>query len=276
MATPGFPMNWPPKISIVTPSYNQAAFLEQTLMSVLGQGYPNLEYLVVDDGSTDGSPRIIERYADHLAYWHSGLNRGQAAAINHGLQHATGELCAYLNSDDKLIEGSLWKMAYLARRHPACQVFYGANHIHFEQTGGVLYECPRPWPPGGHPGFLQEATFWRREVHEELGGFDTSFRFALCGDFFTRALLTQRSLFHSEPMSIIRNHPATKTNTISDVSRADAQRLKEQYATLHVPLAWRLRARGIALLAGLTAKLGRRHAKLIWRCELPPIQETGR
>jgi len=267
-------MTWPPKISIVTPSLNQGRYLEQTIMSVLAQGYPNLEYLVLDGGSTDTSIAIIQRHEQSLAYWHSKADRGQADAINRGLKRATGELCAYLNSDDKLIEGSLWKMAYLARKFPECEVFFGANHIHYED-GGVIYHCPRPWLPGEGAGFLQDATFWRSTLHARIGYFDETLQFALCNDFFTRVIIRCRTLFHSEPMSIIRNHPASKTSTLGDVARAEGERLREQYATFHSPLAWRSRARMLRLVAGCTAKLGRRWAKLIWRIEMPPILRGG-
>ncbi len=265
------PANWPPRISIVTPSYSQAMYLEQTLMSVLGQGYPNLEYIVIDGGSTDGSVDIIRRYADRLAYWQSQKDGGQADAVNQGLRRCTGDLCGYLNSDDKLVEGSLWKIAYLARQYPDCDVFFGANHIFFEPHGGVIYQCPRPWRIGGISGFLQEATFWRRSVHDAIGYFDASLQFALCYDFFTKAMVSRRCLYHSEPMSIIRCHPLTKTATMGDVAVSDIRRIAAGYADLRPSLGWRLRAGALKLLAAMTGFVGRRWAKLIWRVTMPPM-----
>lgn len=97
----------PPKISVITPSYNQAQFVEATLQSVLDQNYPNLEYIVIDGGSTDGSAEIIERYADQLTYWVSEKDSGQSQAINKGLRRATGDILCWLNSDDTFLPGTL-------------------------------------------------------------------------------------------------------------------------------------------------------------------------
>jgi len=266
-------MNWPPKISIITPSFNQAQYLEQTIMSVLGQGYPNLEYIIMDGGSIDGSVEIIKKYEKQLTFWQSKKDEGQADAINQGLEKATGELIAYLNSDDKLIEGSLWKMAYLAREYPRCDLFCGANHLLFEE-GGVVYECPRPWLPGEGLGCLQDATFWRASVHPKTGNFDKTFQFGLCNDFFTRALFHHQTLFHSEPMSIIRKHALSKTSTMSDVSEADRGRLKERYKNYRAPFMWRAKASFIRWMAGLTGYLSRRYVvQLIWRREMPALEE---
>ena len=102
-----------PTISIVTPSYNQAQFIEDTIQSVLGQGYPNLEYVVIDGGSTDGSVDIIRRYAERLKYWTSERDGGQYDAINRGFAHTTGEIMAWLNSDDKYTP---WAFSIVGRR----------------------------------------------------------------------------------------------------------------------------------------------------------------
>src|SRR4051794_19575372 len=117
-------LNTLPRISIVTPSFNQAKFLEQTMDSVLSQGYPNLEYIVMDGGSTDRSVEIIRRYEKHLAYWVSEKDEGAADAIARGFQRATGTIMAYLNSDDTYLPDALNTIAE-AMRDPAVDVVYG-------------------------------------------------------------------------------------------------------------------------------------------------------
>jgi glycosyltransferase involved in cell wall biosynthesis len=168
-----------PKISIVTPSYNQAQFLEQTIVSVISQEYPNLEYIVIDGGSNDGSQRIIEQYQEHLTYWVSEKDNGQAHAINKGFARSTGEIMGWLNSDDILMPGSLatigevfslfddlrWATGYLTAINEAGQIIKVKLPIGRLRTLTVW-----GWYHGQALGFInQETTFWRRSLWDEAG-----------------------------------------------------------------------------------------------------------
>src|SRR5262249_6074487 len=118
-----------PRISIITPSFNQASFLEQTISSVISQGYPNLEYIVIDGGSTDGSVEAIRKFDSSITYWVSEKDRGQAHAINKGLRRATGDIIAYLNSDDYYFEGTLALVAQHFIGHPEADLFHGRCRV---------------------------------------------------------------------------------------------------------------------------------------------------
>ena len=122
-----------PRISIVTPSYNQGRFIEETIQSVLGQGYPNVEYIIIDGGSTDNTVEIIRKYAKHLTYWVSEPDRGQSHAINKGLARCTGDLFGWINSDDVLMPGALEVVAEAWRRRPG-RIISGATSI-FDEHG---------------------------------------------------------------------------------------------------------------------------------------------
>lgn len=181
-----------PRISLVTPTLNQAAFLEHTLRSVLEQGYPGLEYIVQDGGSQDGSVDILTHYGRSLAHWESTPDGGQAQAINFGFGHATGEIMAWLNSDDLLLPGALNYVGDFFNRHPDVDVVYG-HRILIDEAGGEIGR----WilPPHSDEVLRwadyvpQETLFWRRRVWERIGGaLDEDYRFAMDWSLLVRFL----------------------------------------------------------------------------------------
>jgi len=163
----------PPTISIVTPSYNQGRFLERTILSVLDQEYPRLEYVVQDGGSTDETERVIALHADRLHHHEMREDEGQGHAINLGFEHTSGEIMAYLNSDDLLLPGSLHYVARYFQRHPEVDVVYGHRVLLDEDD----MEIGR-WVMPGHDDEVlswadfvpQETMFWRRDIWERSGG----------------------------------------------------------------------------------------------------------
>jgi glycosyltransferase involved in cell wall biosynthesis len=180
----------PPCISIVTPNLNQGPFIERTIRSVIDQDYPNLQYVVQDGLSNDESLAVIRRYEDRISRWESVKDSGQSNAINMGLQHTTGEIMAYLNSDDTLVPGSLHFVADYFSRHPEIDVVYGYRLLIDEQdkliNRWILPEHDSdllPWAD-----FIpQETMFWRRRAWDAVGSqIDESFHFAMDWDLILR------------------------------------------------------------------------------------------
>lgn len=178
------------KISIITPSYNQAEFLEETILSVLSQNYPNLEYIIIDGGSTDGSLEIIKKYEKQLKYWHSRPDKGQYWAINEGFKLATGQIMGWINSDDKLHEQSLFKINRQFLEHPDYEWITGRPTAWNED--GTLKFISDQLPQWNLARILnkeykkafiqQESTFWRRSLWDKAGGY-ISTESQLIGDF---------------------------------------------------------------------------------------------
>jgi glycosyltransferase involved in cell wall biosynthesis len=177
-------------VSIVTPSFNQARYLEATLNSVLDQDYPEIEYIVVDGGSTDGSREILERYAGRLAWWVSEPDKGQTEAINKGFARARGEILAWLNSDDTYQPGALRAaVEALARNPDSAMVYAGANYI--DETGRVIGRFPAAQTDyrrlrQGYVHIPQQSSFWRAACWRQVGPLDPSFYFAMDYDLWVR------------------------------------------------------------------------------------------
>jgi len=170
-----------PKITVVTPSYNQGEFLEQTIKSVLEQDYPNLEYIIMDGGSTDNSVEIIKKYEQFLAYWQSQPDGGQSAAINAGFRRATGEILCWLNSDDQFCPNTLQTIGQYFCDHPECEWVSGGTEIRHLTDGKtyISHACMNPdwsianfWLYGHANGAFcpQPSTFWRKSLWERAGG----------------------------------------------------------------------------------------------------------
>jgi glycosyltransferase involved in cell wall biosynthesis len=181
---------FPPRVSIITPSYNQAEFLEAAIQSVLAQAYPNLEYIIMDGGSTDGSVEIIERYAGQISYWRSQQDKGQADAINNGFERATGKYIAWLNSDDLYLPGCIQKAVEILEADAQLGMAFGqvevinrhGMHLGFFRPASLRFDdllCVKTIIP-------QQAAFFRREYLAEIGILNPHLHFALDHELFLR------------------------------------------------------------------------------------------
>jgi glycosyltransferase involved in cell wall biosynthesis len=194
-------MSATPLVSIVTPSFNQAQFLEQTIRSVLEQDYPNFEYLIVDGGSTDGSPEIIRRYADRLSWWVSEPDQGQTDAINKGFSHARGDILAWLNSDDAYLPGAIRQAVDYLQSHPQAGMVYGDANL-IDTDGKIIGKFPARQTDyrrlkRGYVHIPQQSAFFRRSLWDQVGPLDPAFFFAMDYDLWVR--LARISELHYYP-----------------------------------------------------------------------------
>src|SRR5262245_19987450 len=221
---PGMPDDgdWP-RVSIITPSFNQARFLEATIRSVLLQGYPNLEYFVFDGGSTDGSAAIIEKYAPWIAHWASGPDGGQSAAINRGLQESAGDFVTWINSDDMLCRDALWSHASQAGFRAG--VVYIGDCVYIDERGGTvklhrarvhdfedLVRVRTVWrgSPRGH--IAQPEVLFPRALALAVGGVDVNNHRTMDYELWGKFLLAGATLQYTHiPFGAFRLHGSQKT-----------------------------------------------------------------
>lgn len=227
-----------PRISLITPSYNQAQFIEETIRSVLLQGYPNLEYIIIDGGSTDDSVEIIKKYESWIAHWVSEPDRGQAHALNKGFALASGQIFAYLNSDDVLTEGTLHRIADALQGGLDRAIIVTFAGVEFGEGREEVLRTPAIQPAaedwlGSPVSLFQPSTFWTRVLHERLGGFKENLSFCFDKEFFFRAVF-QVGSYHAKPYwvaSRFRLHPESKTSSLSDVMWAENRAILNAYKT---------------------------------------------
>jgi glycosyltransferase involved in cell wall biosynthesis len=259
-----------PSVSIITPSFQQAAFLERTILSVLHQQYPRLEYHVIDGGSTDGSVEVIKRHESQLMSWSSSPDPGAASAINAGFDRCTGEIMAWLNSDDLLMPEALRFIADYFARHPEVDAVYGHRIIIDERDQQV-----GRWvlPPHDAEMLLwadyipQETLFWRRSLWDRVGGkLDETFGFAFDWDLLLRfqqagANIVRLPFF----LGCFRVHDRQKSMVeINTTGRAEVERIRQRTLGNQFSIE-RLERRAV-----LFQKRALRHDRLLrWRLRTP-------
>ncbi len=219
-------------VSIITPSFNQARYLESTIRSVLEQDYPHIEYLLADGGSTDGSVEIIQKYADQLAWWVSEKDQGQTEALNKGFARATGEILAWLNSDDTYEPGAIAAAIQYLDAYPEIGMVYADTNF-IDEHGRVIGRFPAaqtdlPRLQRGYVHIPQQATFFRASLWKQVGPLDPSFYFAMDYDLWVRlARLAPFAYLPGQTWANFRLHSSGKTIAADD--RCWPEMLKVHY-----------------------------------------------
>ena len=209
------------KVSIITPSFNQARYLEATIQSVLSQDHPRIEYIIVDGGSTDGSLDIIKKYSNGLAWWVSEKDRGQTDAINKGFARATGDILAWINSDDTYEAGAVTAALDYLQAHPEVGMVY-ADCNYINEEGRVIGKFPAaqtdlPRLRTGYVHIPQQTMFFRADLWKRLGPLDPSFYFAMDYDLWTRiAQHAELKYLPGQTWANFRIHTSGKTIAADD------------------------------------------------------------
>lgn len=220
------------------PSFNQGKFLEEGILSVLGQNYPDLEFIVIDGGSTDHSCEILENYSKQLTYWHSRKDKGQADAIRQGVSRSTGEVLCWLNSDDMLLPGALRDIGsrFVAPGSGKYRLIYGAAVTIYQENTNL--NCTEQVPLLFDSELLtyfdyiiQPSSFWTRELWDAAGGIDIGHHYVLDWDFYIKASKITAFEYVPKFYSVYRRHPLHKSGQGSAARRREIVNIVRQRST---------------------------------------------
>ena len=228
-----------PKITIVTPSYNQGLFIEKTILSIINQDYPNMEYIVCDGGSTDDTVRILKKYDQNITWWCSEKDKGQTDAINKGMKRATGDIVGWINSDDVLLPGALWAVAYFYINHPKTE-FANGYTVEIDKDDRIINFMTtimsKAFARRGCYNMSQLGMFWKRTLFDKIGYLDNSFHAQMDVEWLIRVyesgILVKRI---NENIGAIRRYETTKTAQGGEIWRRDSAELRKRYHGLYVP-----------------------------------------
>lgn len=229
-----------PKITVVTPSFNQGTFLERTILSVLNQNYPNLEYIICDGGSSDNSVEIIKKYEDRLFWWCSEKDKGQTDAINKGFRKATGDVCCWINSDDVLIPGALMAVGSFFITHPETDFLNGLT-VEIDKEDRILkfthIIMSKFFFRHGCYNISQQGMFWRRSLFNIIGYLDESFHAKmdvewLIRNYEKRSKIRLVNLY----LGAIRIYGETKTAIGGNIWLEDSKKIHARYNGAYSPV----------------------------------------
>lgn len=223
------------KISIITPSYNQVQYIEEAITSVLDQGYPNLEYIIIDGGSTDGTVEIIKKYEEYLSYWVSEKDKGMYNALNKGFSRTTGEIMGWINADDMLHRNSLFVLSEIFEEFKAVEWITGfpTNYDHFGRvypsdniTDWNIYS----YLTGKIRSIQQESTFWRRSLWDKSGGYlDENYKYAADYELWARFFLYSKLYFVKAMVGGFRKHGEQISVDKKQKYIAECEQIRKQY-----------------------------------------------
>ena len=224
-----------PKVSIITPSYNQANFIEQTIKSVLTQDYPNIEYIIIDGGSDDGTVRIIKKYEKDIAYWISESDNGQSAAFNKGLKVATGEIIGWINSDDIYYENAVSSAVQILNERPEIDIVFG-NFNYIDEKGEIIH-----WSKEIKLNLLvylftqkcyhcNVAGLFRKKCFDAHGMLREDLTYSMDYELYVRFATNKCRFYQSDRiLGAYRLHSQSKTSTVVSRFVAEARMVSQSY-----------------------------------------------